>query len=82
MISKSVLVIISASVIALGMAVTSTALSVATGESPSQISDKPNAPRYSEICPHGHNGFNCKTTSYRADIIDLQERVEELEKRR
>ena len=83
MISKSILIVISASVIALSLAVTSTAFMVdASEESPSQISEKLNAPRYSETCAHGHNGFNCKPTSYRVDITDLQERVTELEKRR
>ena len=81
MISKQMMVIVSASVIALGMAVTSTAfMTDASGQGSSEI--KQSAPRYSETCPHGHNGFDCKPNSYRADLIDLEQRVVELEKRR
>ena len=40
------------------------------------------APRYSETCAHGRNGFNCKVSTIRADITDLQERVAVLEGRR
>ena len=83
MISKQMMVIVSASVIALSMAITSTALiTEASGQSSSEISMKPSAPRYSETCAHGHNGFNCKPVSYRTDLIDLEQRVTELEKRR
>ena len=81
MISKQMMIIVSASVIALGMAVTSTAfMTDASGQDSSEI--KPSAPRYSETCAHGHNGFDCKPSSYRVDINDLQDRVAELEKRR
>ena len=40
------------------------------------------APRYSETCAHGHNGFNCEDSSMRTDIKDLQERVAALEAKR
>ena len=40
------------------------------------------APRYSETCGHGHNGFNCNDSSVRTDIRDLQERVANLEAKR
>ena len=81
MISKQMVVIVSASVIALGMAVTSTAfMTDASGQDSSEV-PKPSAPRYSETCPHGHNGFNCKPVSYRADLNDLEKRVAELERR-
>ena len=81
MISKQMMVIVSASVIALGMGVASTAfMTDASGQDSTEI--KQSAPRYSETCPHGHNGFNCKPNSYRVDINDLEQRVIELEKRR
>ena len=37
------------------------------------------APRYSEVCAHGHNGFNCPESLLRADIRNLQERLTALE---
>ena len=40
-----------------------------------------NAPRYSETCAHGHNGFACDPPQYKIDISELQERTTELEKR-
>ena len=80
MIRTPILIVVAASVIGLSWAVSSTAYMIeASGESPSQISEKPNAPRYSETCAHGHNGFNCKPLSYRADIGELDERVTVLE---
>ena len=53
---------------------------VASGE---LFGDKPvsNAPRYSETCAHGHNGFACEPPQYKIDISELQERTIELEKR-
>lgn len=39
----------------------------------------PTAPRYSETCAHGHNGFNCGDSSLRQDIDDLERRVSILE---
>jgi hypothetical protein len=44
-------------------------------------SEKPNVPRYSETCAHGHNGFDCKTPKHIVDISELQEKTTELEKR-
>lgn len=41
---------------------------------------KLSVPRYSDTCAHGHNGFDCKPSSYRVDITDLQERVTALER--
>ena len=81
MISKQMMVIVSASVIALGMAVTSTAFMTDASGQGTEV-PKPSAPRYSETCAHGHNGFNCKLPSYLTDIEDLKQRVTELEKRR
>jgi len=82
MISKPILIVVTVSVIALSLAVTSTAFMVeASGESPIQTSDKPSIPRYSETCAHGHNGFDCKPSLLRSDITDLQNRVTELERR-
>ena len=82
MISKPMMIVISATIVALGMAVTSTSFIIdASGQDSSDIF-KPTGPRYSETCAHGHNGFDCKPNSYRVDITDLQERVAELEKHR
>ncbi|MXY61616.1 MAG: hypothetical protein F4Y82_05860 [Cenarchaeum sp. SB0665_bin_23] len=39
----------------------------------------PTAPRYSETCAHGHNGFNCGDSSLRQDIGELERRVSILE---
>ena len=39
----------------------------------------PTAPRYSETCAHGHNGFSCGDSSLRKDIDDLERRVSILE---
>ena len=47
----------------------------------SEAEEKPKAPRYSETCAHGHNGFDCKTPKYRIDISELQEKTTELELR-
>ena len=81
MISKPMIVVVSAAVIALGMAVASTAFMMdAQGQSLEQVTEKKSAPRYSETCAHGHNGFNCKPNSYRVDITDLQKRVTALER--
>lgn len=46
----------------------------------SSAEDK-SAPRYSEICAHGHNGFDCKTPKHLTDILTLEEKVADLEKR-
>ena len=39
----------------------------------------PSAPQYSETCAHGHNGFDCKPSTIRADLDSLEERVSALE---
>ena len=52
------------------------------GEAEGQTQKTPAVPRYADVCPHGHNGFNCETSTYRSDIADLQERVAALEKGR
>jgi len=53
---------------------------VVSGESNSLEPEMSKIPRYSDVCAHGHNGFDCKESSYRVDITDLQKRVSELEK--
>lgn len=37
-------------------------------------------PRYSETCPHGHNGFDCKAPNHADDMAVLEKRVADLEK--
>ena len=32
-------------------------------------------PRYSEICAHGHNGFDCKNPKQIVTISELQEKI-------
>jgi hypothetical protein len=77
---KSFQIAVLASVIAMGVRVTSA--TIVTAESGETISEKQSVvPRYSETCVHGHNGFDCKPSAYRVDISDLQERVTALEKR-
>ena len=49
------------------------------GQAVGQAAEEPVAPRYAEVCPHGHNGFSCDVSSYRSDIAELQERVAALE---
>lgn len=49
------------------------------GQAVGQAAEEPVAPRYADICPHGHNGFSCDVSSYRSDIAELQERVAALE---
>ena len=79
MISKSILVIGCATALFATLAVASNAfITDASGETPLP---KPTGPRYSETCAHGHNGFDCKSSSLRSDIDDLKERVTELERR-
>lgn len=39
----------------------------------------PTAPRYSETCAHGHNGFSCGDSSLRQDIDELERRISMLE---
>ena len=62
---------------AIGMITASGSLSEVSGDS----TKKPSAPRYSEICAHGHNGFACDPPQYKIDISDLQKKTSELEKR-
>ena len=82
MIRTPILIVIAASVIGLSWAVSSTAYMIeVSGESLPEISDKPNAPRYSETCAHGHNGFDCKTPKHKVDVSALQEKTTELELR-
>ena len=57
------------------------AVSGSFAEVPEETEVKPTAPRYSETCAHGHNGFDCKTPKYRVDISALQEKTTELELR-
>lgn len=76
---KSFQIVLLMSVIAIGIiAISATFVTAESGET---ISEKSMVPRYSEICAHGHNGFDCKPSAYRVDITDLQERVTALEKR-
>ena len=52
------------------------------GSAVGQSVEEPVAPRYADICPHGHNGFSCDVSSYRSDITELQECVAALERER
>ena len=84
MVNKSVITIAAlASVVAIGLAASA---GFVTAESAETLSDgdkekKKSAPRYSETCAHGHNGFACEPPQYKKDIKDLQERVSALEQR-
>jgi len=69
-----------AGVVAL-FAVSMIAASSAFTEVLGETNQKPSAPRYSETCAHGHNGFDCKSPQYRMDITELQQRTAELENR-
>ena len=75
---KSLQIAVLASIMAICIIATSATFVIA--ESGEKTSEKSTAPRYSETCAHGHNGFDCKPSAYRADITDLQERVTALEK--
>ena len=74
---KSIWVAGFAAIFVLSMTAASSAFIDASEES----SEKPSAPRYSETCAHGHNGFDCKTPKYKIDISELQDRTDDLEKR-
>lgn len=75
---KSALVAGAVAVLALGMAAAASGVfAEAAGEDP----QKPSAPRYSETCAHGHNGFACDPPRHKADIADLQKRTADLEYR-
>lgn len=39
----------------------------------------PAVPRYSETCPHGRNGFDCKAPGHADDVAALEQRVADLE---
>lgn len=70
--------------IAGALAVVALAAALWAGEvlaAPGDGSPTPKAPRYSEVCAHGHNGFGCGPSSLRADITELQGRVTALEQR-
>ena len=78
MIRTPFLILVAASVIGLSWAVSSTAVMIEAADD-SSLKEKKSAPRYSETCPHGHNGFNCPPSSYKAGINELDERVTVLE---
>ena len=83
MMNRSIMVVAIASVVVIGLAASAT---IVAAESVGTLSDaektqKPSAPRYSETCAHGHNGFACEPPQYKKDIKDLQERVNVLEQR-
>lgn len=61
----------------IGMVASSGSFAEVSGEA----SEKPSVPRYSETCAHGHNGFDCKTSKYKVDISELQEKTIELDQR-
>ncbi len=64
-------------IFAIGMIAASVSFSEVSGET----GQKKSAPRYSETCAHGHNGFDCKPPQYKVDISELQDKTAELEKR-
>ena len=66
-----------ATIFAIGMIAASGSFTEVSGET----GEKTTAPRYSETCAHGHNGFSCSTPQYRIDISELQEKTTELELR-
>ena len=66
-----------AAVLAMGVL----AISVSATEASPGQEDKPSVPRYSEICAHGHNGFDCKTPQYLENISELQKKMTGLEQR-
>ncbi|MDH3203667.1 MAG: hypothetical protein OEL81_03180 [Nitrosopumilus sp.] len=74
---KSAWIVGVAVIFAISMIAASSSFTEVSGE-PTQ---KPSAPRYSETCAHGHNGFDCKPSQYRMDISELQQRTVELENR-
>ena len=80
MTNKSFRVVTFASVIAMSLIATTAFVTAESGDDASIAEKKkPSAPRYSEICAHGHNGFACDTPQYKKDIKNLQERVSALE---
>ena len=85
MVNKSiVMVAVLASVVVTGLAASATFVIAESAETLSETEEKKktsSAPRYSETCAHGHNGFACEPPQYKKDIKDLQERVSALEQR-
>ena len=83
MMNRSIMVVAIASVVAIGLAASVTIVAAESVGTPSDAekTQKPSAPRYSETCAHGHNGFACEPPQYKKDIKDLQERVSVLEQR-
>lgn len=74
---KSAWIVAVAAIFAVSMIAASNSFSEVSGETV----QKPSAPRYSETCAHGHNGFDCKLPQYKMDIAELQQRAAELENR-
>ena len=74
---KSIWIAGFAAIFAISLTAASGVFTDASGEP----SEKPNAPRYSETCSHGHNGFDCKPPKHVTDISELQKRTDDLEKR-
>ena len=84
MVNKAIITVAAlASVVAIGLAASATFVIAESAEalSDEEKKKKPSAPRYSETCAHGHNGFACEPPQYKKDIKDLQERVSALEQR-
>ena len=83
MMKKSFMVIAITSVVAIGLTASATFVTAESAETLpyAEKTQKPSAPRYSETCAHGHNGFACEPPQYKKDIKDLQERVSALEQR-
>ena len=79
MTNKSILILGFATLFAAGLTIASSGFTADAATSSEQV--KPTGPRYAETCAHGHNGFDCKSSKYRSDIIELQQNVIELEKR-
>lgn len=63
-------------IFAISMMTASTSFSEVLGEL-----QKPSAPRYSDTCAHGRNGFDCEPAQYKMDISELQQKTAELENR-
>ena len=70
-----------AAIIATGATLMSSGMTVDAAQEADTKVPKKSAPQYSETCAHGHNGFNCKPSTYRVDITELQNEVKELKVR-
>ena len=81
MVNKSIMILAIASVVTIGLAASTTFVIAESAETLSDVekNQKSLAPRYSETCAHGHNGFACEPPQYKKDIKELQERVSVLE---